>query len=95
MVMVMDAKIYICISNDGWYDYGWSRCKRVRLQPPNIIIFKKVRLKEQDQLLSIPKKITLTHLLYYNYSSNKLKCHSNFFLKGKVCHLKTNLLCSL
>jgi hypothetical protein len=79
--MVMDAKIYICISSDGWYDYGWSRCKRVKLQPPNIIIFKKVRLKEQDQALVFQKNIILTHLFYYNYSSNKLKGHSKIFFK--------------
>jgi hypothetical protein len=67
----------------------------VNLQPPNIIVFKKVRPREQDQFFSIPKK----KLLSLTYSTKIIQVINLKVIQrekerkeGRICHLKINLL---
>jgi hypothetical protein len=72
-------------------------CKGVKLWPPNIIVFKEVKLKEQGQVLHTPKKTTFICLFFYNYSNNSKISHKKkrkkvgFVIKGQtycfVCKL--------
>jgi hypothetical protein len=50
-------------------------CKGVKLWPPNIIVFKEVKLKEQGQVLRTPKKTTFICLFFYNFSNNSKISH--------------------
>jgi len=54
------------------FPFAKVHVKGVKLWPLIIIIFLKVRLREQGQHLITPQKeTTLTSLIYYSYSSSK------------------------